>query len=115
MRCENLQDVIVGVFEEDRQPFLLFSLLSTLSSFHLTHLTIDFMAIPSSQWPEWKAVDTLLVQMTERCGLSQGPHVVLRNRLGGPSDVADVLQLLPKYLDVGLVEMQAKSPTPSGD
>ena len=105
MRCENLEDVIVGAFEEGGSPLLLFSLLSTMSSFHLSHLTIDFVAIPSPQWAEWKTIDTHLLQMAERCGLRQGPKVALRTRLGVPVDVADGGQLLPKYWEVGQVEL----------
>ena len=106
LRCENLEDVIVGTFEEGISPLLLFSLLSTLSSFHLNHLTIDFVAMPSPQWSEWKTVDTHLLQMVERCGLRQGPKVALRTRLRAPAGVADGGQLLPKYWEVGQVELQ---------
>ncbi|KAF9789360.1 hypothetical protein BJ322DRAFT_531350 [Thelephora terrestris] len=114
MRCENLRDVIVGVFKEDSPPLLLFSLLSTLSSYRLAQLTIDFVAIPSPQWPEWKTIDFLLLQMTERCGLRQGPQVLLRIRLAAPGDIVDVRQLLPKYLDVGPVEMRINPRQPRG-
>jgi hypothetical protein len=114
MRCENLRDVIVGVFKEDSPPLLLFSLLSTLSSYRLAQLTIDFVAIPSPQWPEWKTIDFLLLQMTERCGLRQGPQVLLRIRLEAPGDIVDVRQLLPKYLDVGPVEMRINPRQPRG-
>jgi len=103
--CENLQDVTVGPFEEGKPPFLLLSLLSTLSSYHLTRFTIDFVTIPNPHWPEWKTVDDHLVEMTERCGLRQGPQVVLRTRLGTPSDVVNGDQLLPKYWEMGPVEL----------
>lgn len=106
MQCENLQNVTVGTFEEDKPPLLLLSLLSTLSSYHLTHLTIDFMAVPSPHWPEWKAVDTYLLQMAERCGLRKGPQVVLRTKLGMPGNAVDGHQLLPKYWNVGPVELR---------
>jgi hypothetical protein len=86
IRCENLQDVTVGAFEEGGSPLLLLSLLSALSSYHLTHFTIDFVAIPSPHWPEWKTVDAHLLQMTERCGLRERPQVVLRTRLGMPGE-----------------------------
>ena len=114
MWCVNLQDLTVGAFEEDRAPSLLFSLLSTLSSHHLTHLTIDFVAMPSPHWLEWKAVDAHLLQMVERCGLRQGPRVVLRTRLGMPGDVIDGHQLLPKYWDVGQVELMLSVRHPRG-
>lgn len=106
IRCEHLQEVIVGVFEEGRPPSLLLSLLSTLSSYRITRVVVDFVAIPSPHWSEWKVVDAHLLQMTERCGLKQGPDVVLRTRLGIPSDAVDGRQLLPDYWDVGLVEMR---------
>lgn len=106
MRCENLQDLTVGAFEEDRSPLFLFSLLSTLTSYHLTNLTIDFVAMPNPHWPEWNVVDAHLLQMVERCGLRQGPQVVLRTRLGMPGDVVDGRQLLPKYWDIGNVELR---------
>jgi len=106
MRCDNLQDLTVGAFEESRLPSLLFSLLSTLCSYRIMHLTIDFTAMPSPHWPEWKAVDSHLLQMAERCGLERGPEVVLRTRLGMPGDAVDVRQLLPKYWDIGPVELR---------
>ena len=109
MRCENLQDVTVGAFEEARPPSLLFSLLSTLCSYHIKHLTVDFTAMPGPHWPEWKAVDSHLLQMAERCGLEQGPEVVLRTRLGMPGDAVDVRQLLPMYLDIGQVRLRLNS------
>lgn len=104
--CENLQDLIVGPFEEGRPPLLLFSLLSTLSSYNFTRLTVDFVAMPSPHWPEWKAVDVYLLQMAERCGLRNGPQVVLRTRLGVPGDVIDAQQFLPKYQEIGPVELK---------
>ena len=106
MRCENLQEVIVGTFEEDRSPSLLLALMSTLSSDHLTYLTIDFVAMPSPHWPAWDDIDTNLLQMVERCGLKQGPGVVLRTRLGMPGDAVDGHQLLPKYGVVGRVKLK---------
>jgi len=100
--------VTVGPFEEGKPLFLLLSLLSTLSSYHLARLTIDFVAMPSPHWPEWKTVDTHLLRMTERCGLRHGPRVVLRTRLEAPGGggAADGRQLLPKYWDVGPVELR---------
>ena len=95
----------MGPFEEGRPSSLLFSLLSTLSSYHITHLTIDFVAMPGPHWPEWKAIDTHLLRMTERCGLKQGPQVVLRTRLGIPGDILDGRQLLPGYWEIGPVEL----------
>jgi len=106
MKCEYLQDMTVGTFEEGIPPLLLFSLLSTLCSYHISNLTLDFTAMPSPHWPEWKAVDKLLLQMAERCGLKRGPGVVLRTRLGMPGDAVDVRQLLPKYWDIGPVELR---------
>ena len=106
MGCESLQSVTVGAFEEGTAPLLLLSLLSTLSSCHLTHFTIDFVAMPSPHWPEWKTVDTCLLQMAERCGLRERPQVVLRTRLGMPGEVVEGHQLLPNYCKVGLVELR---------
>jgi len=105
IRCENLQDVTVGVFEEARPPLILLSLLSTLSSSYLTRFTVDFVAIPSPHWPEWKTVDDHLLQMAERCGLRERPQVVLRTRLGIPSDAVEGHQLLPKYCKSGPVKL----------
>jgi hypothetical protein len=107
MRCENLQEVIVGTFEEGRSPSLLLALISTLSSYHFTHLTIDFVAMPSPHWPAWDDVDTNLLQMVERCGLKQGPEVVLRTRLEMPGDAVDGRRLLPKYGDIGYVKLRS--------
>ena len=106
VRCENLQDVTAGTFEEGRPLSLLLSLLSTLSPYHLTHFTIDFVAMPSLHWPEWKTVDAHLLQMAGRCGLRERPRVVLRTRLGMPSDVVEGHQLLPRYCGVGPVELR---------
>lgn len=78
-----------------------------MSSFYLIHLSTDFVAIPSPQWLGWKAINILLVQMANRCGPSQGQQVVLHKGLGVLGDVADVLQLLPKYFDVGLSSRDA--------
>ena len=110
MRCRNLQDVTVGAFQEGISPSLLFSLLSTLCSYHITHLTIDFTVMPSPHWPEWEAIDSHLLQMVERCGLKQGPEVVLGTRLGMPGDAVDVRQLLPKYMDIAPVRLRLSSP-----
>ena len=100
----------MGAFEEDRTPSLLFSLLSTLSSNRITHITIDFVAIPSPNWPEWKAIDAHLLQMVERCGLKHGPRVVLRTRLGMPGDEVGGHQLVPKYREIGIVELKFNYP-----
>lgn len=62
--------------------------------------------MPNPHWPEWKVVDTHLVQMVERCGLRQGPQVVLRTRLGIPVDIIDGRQLLPKYWEIGPVYLK---------
>lgn len=105
IRCENLQDVTVGPFKEEQSPLLLFSLLSTLSSLRLTHLIIDFAPIPDHHWPEWKAIDTHLFHMAKRCGLRRGPQVRLRTRLEVVGDVPDGRQLLPKYSEIGPVEV----------
>ena len=106
MRCGSLRDVIVGAFEEAQPLSLLFCILSTLSSHHITHITIDFQAMPDPHWPEWKAIDAHLLQMAERCGLEQGPQVLLRTRLGMSGDIVDGRQLLPKYWDIGSVELR---------
>lgn len=115
MRCEILHDVIVGAFGEDRPPLLLFSLLSTLSSIHIARFTINFTAIPGPHWPHWKATDTHLVQMAERCNLQRRPQVVLYTKFEAASDIVDGRQLLPKYWEVGPVELKFQSRHHRGD
>ena len=79
----------------------------TLSSHHITRITVDFQAMLDPHWPEWKAIDARLFQMAERCGLEQElAQVLLRTKLGRPGDVVDGRKLLPKYLDIGSVELK---------
>ena len=115
VRCENLQDVTVGAFEEGRPLSLLLSLLSTLSPYHLTRFTIDFVAMPSSHWLEWKTVDAHLLQMAGRCGLRERPRVVLRTRLEMSSDVVEGHRLLPRYCGVGPVELRLNARNQPGN
>ena len=96
---------MVGPFEEDNSLELLFSLLSTLSSIHLTRLTIHFVAIPGSYWPKWKAIDIYLHQMVQRCHLQPAPRVALRKRSANIINTTYGEQLLPKYWRIGPVEV----------
>lgn len=115
LRCENLQDVIVGEFEESKPPLLLFSLLSTLSSPHLARLTIDFAIIPGPHWSEWDAVDNHLLQMAKRCDRRPGLQVVLRPGPMVTGRITDGRKLLPKWWEFGPVELKVQSRHLRGD